>query len=176
MKCNRAAQKLHKNVTPNKRLAAKVVLTFSAPSPDKVCCVSSQHCRAQVLGMPHGALSRVDRILIKKRRQLIVGKKGVYWALAKHKKGYSTNNKELRLLLVAAFNNHPHVIVLPNAKDTLQVKDINGKKVLVHKVLTQVGLGTIFSDIIRDNLTIKCKQLEGLRPRSKDGGGQEGGA
>ena len=90
-------------------------------------------------------------------RQLTAGKKGVYWALAKQKKGYSTINKELWLLLVAAFNNHPRVIVLPNAKDTLQVKDVDGEKVSVRKVLTQVDLGTIFSDIIRDNLTIKGK-------------------
>ncbi len=41
--------------------------------------------------------------------------------------------------MVAAFNDHPQVIVLPNAKDTLQVKDVNGEKVSVRKVLTQVG-------------------------------------
>ncbi len=60
-------------------------------------------------------------------------------------------------MVVAAFNDHPHVIVSPNAKDTLQVKDADGKKVSVPKVLTQVGLGTIFSDIVRDNPTIKGK-------------------
>jgi hypothetical protein len=102
-------------------------------------------------------MSRLDKILIKKRQQLTAGKKGVYWALAKHKKGYFTINEELWLLLVAAFNNHPHVIVLPNAKDTLQVKDPNGEKVSVPKVLTQVGLGTIFSDIVPNNPTIKGK-------------------
>ncbi len=58
-------------------------------------------------------------------------------------------------MLVAAFNNLPRVIVSPNAKDTLQVKDVDSEKVLVCKVLTQVGLGTIFSDIIWDNPTIK---------------------
>jgi hypothetical protein len=77
----------------------------------------------------------VDRILIEKRRQLTAGKKGVYWALAKRKKGYSTINKEIQLLLVTAFKNHPHVIVLPNAKDMLQVKDVDGEKVPVRKVL-----------------------------------------
>jgi hypothetical protein len=45
-------QKLHTNVTSNKRLAAKVMLTFSAPSPDKVLGVPSQYDRAQVLGVP----------------------------------------------------------------------------------------------------------------------------
>ena len=35
-------QKLHANVTSNKRLAAEVMLTFSAPSPDKVLGVPSQ--------------------------------------------------------------------------------------------------------------------------------------
>jgi hypothetical protein len=40
-------------------------------------------------------------------------------------------------------------------KDTLQVKNANGEKMSVRKILTMVGLGTIFSDIVRDNSTIK---------------------
>ena len=96
-------------------------------------------------------MSRVEKILINKRRQLTTGEKGIYWALAKRKKGYSTINEELWSLLVAAFN------MLPNAKDTLKVKDVDGENVSVCKVLTQVGLGTIFSDIVRDNSTIKGK-------------------
>ena len=60
-------------------------------------------------------------------------------------------------MLVAAFNNHPHVIMLPNAKDALQVKNVEGKKVSARKVLTQAGIGTIFSDIVRDNPTIQGK-------------------
>jgi hypothetical protein len=59
--------------------------------------------------------------------------------------------------LATAFNNHPHVIVSPNARDTLQVKNADGKKVAVPKLSMQVGLGTIFSDIIKDNPTIKNK-------------------
>ena len=54
-----------------------------------------------------------------------------------------------------AFNNHPHIIVSPNTRDTLQVKNADGKKVAVPKLLTQVGLGNIFSNIIKDNQTIK---------------------
>lgn len=90
-----------------------------------------------------------------KRRQLTGREQGVLWARAKRKKGYSKINKALRLLLVAVSHDHPHVIVSPNAKDTLQVKDDDGEKVLVRKVMTQVGIGTIFSDIINDNPTIK---------------------
>ena len=60
-------------------------------------------------------------------------------------------------MLGAAFNGHPHVIVLPNAKGTFQIKDADGEKVLVCKVLTQVDLGTIFSNILRNNPTIKGK-------------------
>ena len=97
----------------------------------------------------------MDIILIEKRCQLTAHEKGVYWSLAKRKRGYSTINEEFWLFLVLAFNNHPHVIVLPNAKDTLQFKDADGEKVSVCKVLTQVGLGTIFFDIVRDNPTIK---------------------
>jgi hypothetical protein len=46
-------------------------------------------------------------------------------------------------------------MVSPNAKDTLQVKNADGGKVVVLKLLMQFGLGTIFSDIIKDNPTIK---------------------
>jgi hypothetical protein len=60
-------------------------------------------------------------------------------------------------MLLDAFNDHPHVVELPNTKDTLQVKNADGETVLVRKILTMVGLGTIFSDIIRDNPTIKNK-------------------
>jgi hypothetical protein len=60
-------------------------------------------------------------------------------------------------MLLDAFNNHPHVVVSPNTKDTLQVKNVDGETVLVRKILTMVGLGTIFSDIVRDNPTIKNK-------------------
>ncbi len=79
MKRCHAAQKLRANVTSDKRLAAQVMLTFSAPSPDKVCGVPSQRDQARVLGMPRGSMSQVDKIVIKKRRQLTTGEKGVYW-------------------------------------------------------------------------------------------------
>ncbi len=46
---------------------------------------------------------------------------------------------------------------MPNTKDTLQVKNANGEKVLARKILTMVGLGTIFSNIVRDHPTIKNK-------------------
>ena len=85
--------------------------------------------------MPRRTLSQVDKLLIEKRRQLTFCKKGVYWALAIRKEGYSTTNKELRSLVVVAFSIHPHVIMSPNAKDTLQVKDADGEKVSVRKVL-----------------------------------------
>jgi hypothetical protein len=62
-----------------------------------------------------------------------------------------------RSFLVEAFNDHPHIIVSPNARDTLQVKNADGKKVAVPKLLMQVGLGTIFSNIIKDNPTIKIR-------------------
>jgi hypothetical protein len=66
-------------------------------------------------------------------------------------------DKSLQSLLVAAFNNYLHVIVPPNAKYTLQLKNMYCKKVAVPKVLMQVGLGTIFSEIIKDNPTITNK-------------------
>jgi hypothetical protein len=94
---------------------------------------------------------------MEKRHQLNAGERGVYWALAKQKKGYSKIDKDLCSLLITAFNDHPHVIMSPNAKDTIQVKNADGEKIVVWKILTQVGLGSIFLDIVCDNPTIKQK-------------------
>ncbi len=74
-------------------------------------------------------------------------------------------------MLIVAFNDHPHVVMPLNTKDTLQVKNANGEKVSVRKILTMDGLGTIFSDIVRDNPTIKntvgerafCNLISGIR-------------
>jgi hypothetical protein len=38
-----------------------------------------------------------------------------------------------------------------------QVKNTNGETIMARKILTMVGLGTIFSDIVRDHPTIKNK-------------------
>jgi hypothetical protein len=86
--------------------------------------------------------------LIKKRRQLTNGKVGIYWVLSKHKKGYLKINKSLWSLLNVTFNNHLHVIVLRNSKDTLQVKNKDGVMVAVQKIMTMVGLGRINSNIV----------------------------
>ena len=117
----------------------------------------SQHDCARVLNVPQSTLATREKAIIEKHQQLSAGNKDISWALAKRKKGYSKINNAIRLLLVTAFYDHPHVIVSPNAKDTLQVKNADGKKVAVPKLLMQVGLGTIFSDIIKDNPTIKNK-------------------
>jgi len=65
----------------------------------------------------------------------------------------------VKSLLLVAFNDQPHVIVSPNSKDMLQMANADGEKFRVRKIMTIVGMGTIFSDIFRDNPTIK-KQLE----------------
>jgi hypothetical protein len=135
--------------------ATKVVMSFSAPSPtrpstNRETVIPSQHDCAKLFRIPRSTLQRVDGAMITKRQQLTAGEWGIYWALAKTKRGYSTISNELKSILLDAFNNHPHVVVLPNTKDTLQVKNADGEKVLVRKILTMVGLGTIFSDIVRD--------------------------
>ncbi len=110
-----------------------------------------------MLGVPQSTLATREKALIEKRRQLSASEKGIFWTFAKHKKGYSKIDDAIRSLLVTAFNNHPHIIMSPNARDTLQVKNADGKKVAVPKLLTQVGIRTIFSNIIKDNSTIKNK-------------------
>ena len=104
-------------------------------------------------------MDRVDGMMIKKRQQLTAGDRGVQWAFAKAKKGYSTISDELKVMLLKAFNDHPHphVVVSPNTKDTLQMKNTDGETIIVRKIMTMVGLGTIFSDIVRDHPAIKKK-------------------
>jgi hypothetical protein len=118
--------------TPDKKCnAVEVMLTFSAPLPDNVTGVPSQRDCARVLGMPHSTLATREKALIKKRWQLSAGKKGVFWALAKGKKGYSKINKAIRLICITAFHDHPHIIMSQNSKDTLQLTNADSKKVAV---------------------------------------------
>jgi hypothetical protein len=147
--------KLHGNSTTEKRDAVEVILAFSAPSPQKTMGVPSRRDRARALGVPPSTLDRVDACLIKKCWQLTTGERGVHWALSKRKKGFSKIDEALRLLLVDTFNDHSHVIVSPNSKNTLQHKNADGEIVLVRKVLMQVGLDSIFSNIVRKHPKIK---------------------
>ena len=94
---------------------------------------------------------------MKKHHQLTAGERGEFLSRAKQRKGYRMISEDLCSLLIATLNDHPHVIVPPNAKDTIQVKNSVGEKLGVRKILTMVGLGTIFLDIVRDNPAIKKK-------------------
>ena len=85
--CNRTFP--HAKTADEKRNAVKVMLTFSAPLPEKMTLVPSQRECAHVLGVPQSTLATREKTLIEKHWQLSAGKKGVFWALAKHKKGYS---------------------------------------------------------------------------------------
>ncbi len=155
--CARSSKNAHGKTSRKKQDAVTVVLTFTEPSPNWEIDVLSQRNHAHLLGILRSTLQCVDSAVITKRQQLTAGKREIYWTLAKKKKGYSIISNELKLMLVNAFNDHPHVVVSPNTKDTLQVKNADGKKVLVRKILTMVGLGTIFSNIVCDNTSIKQK-------------------
>jgi hypothetical protein len=154
---NPSTQNTCGKATFEKRNAVEVVMTFTAPSPDKTVGIPSKHEHAHIIGVPRTTLQRIQKHVMEKGCQLTAGESGVYWALAKQKKGYSKINEDLCSLLIVAFNDHPHVIVSPNAKDTIQVKNADGEKIAVRKILMQVGLGTFFLDIVCDNLTIKQK-------------------
>jgi hypothetical protein len=154
MEHNHSCKNTCTHATDKKRNAAKVMLTFSTPLPEKVTG-ASQRDWACVLDIPQSPLTKREKAIIEKRQQLSTGKAGIFWVLAKRNKGYSKIDKAIRLLLVTAFNDHPHVIVTPNKRDMLQLKNVDGKKVEVPKLLMQVDLGTIFSKIIKDNPIIK---------------------
>jgi hypothetical protein len=89
-------------------------MTFNAPSPDKTADAPSMRERARAMVLPSSTLHCVEKSVTEKRRQLTAAERGVHWALSKRKKGYSTISNELRTLLIVAFHDHPHVVVLPN--------------------------------------------------------------
>jgi hypothetical protein len=74
--------------TRDKCTAAKVPLTFTAPSPNREPVVPSQRASARLLGIAPSLLDCVDNQMIQKRQQLTAGESGIYWAIAKGKKGY----------------------------------------------------------------------------------------
>ncbi len=101
-------QNKHRSTTAEKSNAVEVMLTISAPLPNKDDVVPSICNCAAVLGVPYSTLECIERNLIEKHQKLTASKKGVYFAFVNKKKGYSTNQQ--RILLVVAFNNHPHVV------------------------------------------------------------------
>ncbi len=131
------------------------MLTFTAPSPNQSEDLPSRRQSAHLLRIAPSMLDQVDGAMIKKRQQLADRVSGVHWVLAKEKKGYSTISLELKVMLLDAFNNHPHVIVSPITKGTLLVKNADGETTAVKKILTMVGNSTTFINIIRDHPTIK---------------------
>jgi hypothetical protein len=153
----RSSKNAHGKTSCKKRDAAKVVLTFTAPLPNGGENVPSRHKRACLLGIAPLMLDQLDNAMIQKRQQLTDRERGDHWALTKAKKGYSTISLELKEMLLNAFHDHPHVVVLPNSKDTLNVKNADGFTTTVRKILTMVGIGTIFSDIVNAHPTIKNK-------------------
>jgi hypothetical protein len=92
-----------------------------------------------------------------KRGSLTAKEEGVYWARCKKKKGHSKIDDNLRHLLLAAFYDHPHAIILPNSKDTIMVRNKQGVKEPVRKIMLMVGLSTIFSDIVHANPIINSR-------------------
>ena len=92
-----------------------------------------------------------------KQGRLMAKEEGVNWAWCKKKKGHSKINNNICCQLLTAFYNYPHIIVSPNLKDTIMVRNKEGVKVPVRKIMLMVRLGTIFSDIVHANLTIRNK-------------------
>ncbi len=91
--CNGDA--VYDKTSQEKHDAVKVVLTFSAPSPNKTADAPSMHDRTRIMGVLSSMLHCVKKSVIKKQRQLMAAERGIYWALLKCKKGYSTINNKL---------------------------------------------------------------------------------
>jgi hypothetical protein len=122
-------EKARGKTSREKQDAAKVMLMMAAPSPNKSAKAPSIWKRARLLGVPESTCCRVKKSVMDKRARLMAEEKEVYWARCQRKKGYRKITDNLCLLLIAAFYDHPHVIVLPNSKDTVMVKNDVGVKV-----------------------------------------------
>eukprot|EP00966_Prymnesium_polylepis_P310011 7162572-Prymnesium_polylepis.1 len=149
-----ASDKARGNVCADQREFQAAVHVAIAPSPVKAG-TSSQRAQARLLKAPQKSFNRQQKQAIEKRRRLTKHEHGVYWARMARRKGYSKISPEIRAQLLRAFLEHEHVIVSPVGKDTLKVKDAEGVKQEVPKVLHQVGLGEIFSDLLTDMPALK---------------------
>ncbi len=76
-------KKAQRKTEREKRNATKVVLTLSAPSPNRVTVGPNRCKRTHILGIAPSTLDCVNNAMIKKQQQLTVGERGIYWALAK---------------------------------------------------------------------------------------------
>ncbi len=85
--CGKTSQEKHD--------AVKVVLTFSAPSPNKTADAPSMRDRARIMGVPYSRIQCVKKSVIEKQCQLMAAERGINWVLSKHKKGYLTINDKL---------------------------------------------------------------------------------
>ncbi len=75
--------------------AIEIVLIFNAPSLNKTADTPSMRDHTCIMGVPYSTLQRVEKSVIKKRCQLVAAEQGIYWALSKCKKGFSTINNKL---------------------------------------------------------------------------------
>ena len=85
--CGKSSQEKHD--------AAKVVLTFCVPSPNKTADMPGMCDRACIMSVPSSTLHQQEQSVSEKRRQLTAAKRGIYWMISKLKKGYSTISNKL---------------------------------------------------------------------------------
>ncbi len=83
--CACSSENAHGKATRDKHHAAKVVITFTAPSPNSVLVVPSQCKHARLIRIVWSTLDHVDNAMIKKREQLTTatGVSRINWAIAK---------------------------------------------------------------------------------------------
>ncbi len=78
MECACNGKSVSGKISQEKHDTIEVVLTFSAPSPNKTADTPSMRDHACIMGVPYSTLQCVKKSVIKKQSQLTAAERGIY--------------------------------------------------------------------------------------------------
>ena len=130
----------------------------------KVAAVVGAREWASELGLSLTTAWRRLKGAIERRAKLDEGEEDAYWTYYRERVGHGID-EETRKLVLDFYIGHPSIKRSPMKSDTLQMKDANGEKVLVAKLLSEVSLTDVFIDFEKKHPgLLKERAFRELRP------------
>jgi hypothetical protein len=152
---SRARETGHKKGRTNDDKASFVeaIITAFAESPEdpdplKKTNKPTEKERIEKLDIPYSTGRRLFKKARAKRLQLKSNTAKVKWSVRKKRKGFSKITATVQANLRQWILDHPHVINSPIAKDTLLVRNSEGIKERVSKLLLEIPIRELHNDLI----------------------------
>ena len=130
----------------------------------KVAAVVGAREWASELGLSLTTAWRRLKGAIERRAKLDEGEEDAYWTYYRERVGQGID-EETRKLVLDFYIGHPSIKRSPMKSDMLQMKDANGEKVLVAKLLSEVSLTDVYIDFEKKHPgLLKERAFRELRP------------